>query len=183
MLAKFEKDGRALRTITKDGEPWFVNKDACDALGISKYRDALSHLDEDERASMKMDTLGGTQTVSIISEPGLYKLIAKSGKPQAKAFLRWLTHDVLPSIRKTGGYTGNMPTVEALSNRMVELDSKIQACEEIISAIGPRGGFGRIAPNGKAFVGMTRAYYSTRRCRTRAALRIYRSSSQLMFWP
>lgn len=97
-------DFGAIRVSTVEGEPWFVAKDVCDALGISKYRDAVSRLDDDERGSVLVDTLGGAQETSTISEPGLYKLIMRSRKPEAKAFQRWVTHEVLPAIRKTGGY-------------------------------------------------------------------------------
>lgn len=97
-------DFGAIRVSTVEGEPWFVAKDVCDALGISKYRDAVSRLDDDERGSVLVDTLGGAQETSTVSEPGLYKLIMRSRKPEAKAFQRWVTHEVLPAIRKTGGY-------------------------------------------------------------------------------
>ena len=97
-------DFGAIRVSTVEGEPWFVAKDVCDALGTSKYRDAVSRLDDDERGSVLVDTLGGAQETSTVSEPGLYKLIMRSRKPEAKAFQRWVTHEVLPAIRKTGGY-------------------------------------------------------------------------------
>lgn len=93
-----------IRVADNNGEPWFVAKDVCDALGINKYRDAVSRLDADERESVVVDTLGGKQEVSAVSEPGFYKLVMKSRKPEAKAFQRWVTHEVLPSIRKQGGY-------------------------------------------------------------------------------
>lgn len=93
-----------VRVADHNGEPWFVAKDVCDALGINKHRDAVSRLDADERESVLVDTPGGKQEVSAVSEPGFYKLVLKSRKPEAKAFQRWITHDVLPSIRKQGGY-------------------------------------------------------------------------------
>ena len=93
-----------VRVSTRDGEPWFVAKDVCDALGIAKYRDAVSRLDPDERGSVLVDTLGGAQEASAVSEPGFYKLVMRSRKPEAKAFQRWVTHEVLPAIRRTGGY-------------------------------------------------------------------------------
>lgn len=93
-----------VRVAEHNGEPWFVAKDVCDALGINKHRDAVSRLDSDERESVLVDTPGGKQEVSAVSEPGFYKLVLKSRKPEAKAFQRWITHDVLPSIRRQGGY-------------------------------------------------------------------------------
>lgn len=97
-------DFGCIRVEVIDGEPWFVAKDVCVALGIAKYRDAVSRLDPDERGSVLVDTLGGAQETSTVSEPGFYKLVMRSRKPEAKAFQRWVTHEVLPSIRRTGGY-------------------------------------------------------------------------------
>ena len=93
-----------IRVESVDGEPWFVAKDVCDVLGISKYRDAVSRLDCDERGSVLVDTPGGPQGVGTVNEPGFYKLVLRSRKPEAKAFQRWVTHEVLPAIRRTGGY-------------------------------------------------------------------------------
>ena len=98
-----------VRVSTQDGEPWFVAKDVCDALGISKYRDAVSRLDADERGSVLVDTLGGAQEANTVSEPGFYKLVMRSRKPEAKAFQRWVTHEVLPAIRRDGGYMAAKP--------------------------------------------------------------------------
>lgn len=91
----------AIRVADHDGEPWFVAKDVCDALGLSNVSVSVASLDEDERAKLNLGRQGGT---NIVSEPGFYKLVLKSRKPEAKAFQRWITHDVLPSIRKQGGY-------------------------------------------------------------------------------
>lgn len=101
----FPATGQAVRTVLVDGEPWFVAKDCCEAIGISKYRDAVAHLDVDERASAVVDTLGGPQTVSIVSEAGLYSLLMISRSPKIQTFRRWVTHEVLPAIRRTGSYS------------------------------------------------------------------------------
>lgn len=98
-----------IRAVSENGEPWFVAKDVCDALGISKYRDAVSRLDADERGSVLVDTLGGAQEANTVSEPGFYKLVMRSRKPEAKAFQRWVTHEVLPAIRRDGGYMAAKP--------------------------------------------------------------------------
>ncbi len=92
--------------VVKDehGEPWWVAKDVCGVLGIDKYRDALTRLDDDERGSVLLDTRGGEQRASTINESGLYSLILRSRKPEAKAFKKWITSVVLPAIRKHGGY-------------------------------------------------------------------------------
>lgn len=100
----FEYEGSQVRTAVIDGQTWFVAKDVCDALEIKSYRDSVSRLDEDERESVLVDTLGGKQEMTAVNESGLYTLILKSRKPEAKAFKRWVTHEVLPSIRKTGEY-------------------------------------------------------------------------------
>ena len=92
----------AIRATSVDGEPWFVAKDILNALGID--RTAMYKLDDDEKGVDSIHTLGGEQKMSIVSEPGLYKLIMRSRKPEAKQFQRWVTHEVLPAIRRTGGY-------------------------------------------------------------------------------
>ena len=93
-----------IRSAVVDGTPLFVAKDICDALGISKYRDALTRLDEDERASISVDTLGGKQSMIAVNESGLYTLVFQSRKPEARAFRKWVTGEVLPNIRKHGVY-------------------------------------------------------------------------------
>lgn len=98
--------------VDVNGEPWFVAKDVCECLDIGNSRDAVAALDEDEKGVDSIDTPGGAQEMSIISEAGLYSLILRSRKPEAKAFKRWITHEVLPAIRKTGGYgQWNLPRV------------------------------------------------------------------------
>lgn len=99
-------DFGAIRVSTVEGEPWFVAKDVCDALGLSNTTEALRNLDDDEVSNISNSEVAqnGGRAARIISEPGLYKLIMRSRKPEAKAFQRWVTHEVLPAIRKTGGY-------------------------------------------------------------------------------
>ncbi len=104
-LQTFTYNNAQVRTVEKNGEPWFVLKDVCDVLGISKYRDMASKLDEDERVSMGVDTPGGKQEMTVINESGLYFMIFHSNKPEAKPFRKWVTAEVLPSIRKTGSYS------------------------------------------------------------------------------
>lgn len=98
-----------VRIILQDNEPWFVAKDVCDCLAISKHRDAISRLDTDERGALKVDTLGGKQEMATVNEYGLYSLVMSSRKPEAKEFKRWVTHEVLPSIRKYGYYSMDIP--------------------------------------------------------------------------
>lgn len=100
----FQYGDRSVRTIVIDGEPHFVARDVCDVLGINKHRDAVSRLDDDERESVTVDTLGGRQSMAAVNESGLYSLVLRSQKPEARMFKRWITHEVLPSIRKHGRY-------------------------------------------------------------------------------
>lgn len=94
-----------IRVIERDGEPWFVGKDVAEILGYSNTRGALAkHVDEDDKGVAKCDTLGGAQEVAIINESGLYSLVLRSNLPAAKQFKRWVTSEVLPAIRKSGGY-------------------------------------------------------------------------------
>lgn len=106
-----------VRSIMVKGEPLFVAKDVCDVLGLSKYRDAFSRLDEDERMSIKVDTLGGPQDMVAVNESGLYTLVFQSRKPEAKTFRKWVTKEVLPNIRKHGFY---MTPETAMSLRNVK---------------------------------------------------------------
>ena len=95
-----------VRTIKgENNTPWFVGNDVAKALGYKNFRDALSrHVDEEDKGVVKHDTLGGSQNLAIINESGLYSLVLSSKLPQAKAFKRWVTSEVLPAIRKDGGY-------------------------------------------------------------------------------
>lgn len=97
-------EARELRTVTIDGEPWFVANDVAAILELDNPRPSLALLDDDERGVHTVDTLGGPQSLTTISEAGLYSLILRSRKAEAKAFKRWITHDVIPAIRKTGSY-------------------------------------------------------------------------------
>ena len=117
-IQTFNFNDATLRTLTdENGEPWFVAKDVCDILKISNNRDAISQLDDDEKDTVGIsDGIPGNPNKTIISEPGLYKLIMRSRKPEAKEFQRWVTHEVLPTIRKTGGY---IPTSESDSDEAI----------------------------------------------------------------
>lgn len=114
-----------VRIIPVDGELMFVAKDVCDCLEITKHRDAISRLDSDERGSVKLDTPGGKQDIAAVNEYGLYSLVLSSRKPEAKEFKRWITHDVIPAIRKTGSYSMVIPQTlpEALRAYANEVES------------------------------------------------------------
>lgn len=94
-----------IRTVQVNGEPWFVLADVCKVLEISNSRNISSRLEPDEKGVTLVDTLGGTQQMTIINESGLYTVILRSDKPQAKPFRKWVTSEVLPSIRKHGSYS------------------------------------------------------------------------------
>jgi anti-repressor protein len=101
----FNYSGNEVRTIQKDGEPWFVLKDVCTVLGISHVKDTANRLENDEVGQTEViDSIGRTQTATIINESGLYSVILRSDKPEAKPFRKWVTAEVLPSIRKHGAY-------------------------------------------------------------------------------
>ncbi len=102
-----------VRTVEREGEPWFVGKDVAQALGYKDTINALkSHVDpEDKQGGWQITTPGGTQEMTIINESGLYSLVLSSKLPTAKVFKRWITSEVIPSIRKTGGYIAAQTTL------------------------------------------------------------------------
>lgn len=108
-IFKSEQFGE-VRTIAKDGEPWFVAADVCKVLDLSNPTIAASRLDEDERAKLNLGRQGET---TIVSEAGLYTLVLGSRKPEAKAFKRWITHEVIPTIRRHGAYATET-TIESI---------------------------------------------------------------------
>ncbi len=104
------EDKDEFRVMDRNGEPWFVLSEVCRKLGISNTSDAAKRLDEDEKDDLDIiDPIGRSQKSKIINESGLYSLILTSRKPEAKRFKKWITSEVLPSIRKTGSYTGKTP--------------------------------------------------------------------------
>lgn len=111
-IQQFDFKGASLRTLTdKAGEPWFVAKDVCAVLELNNVSQALTRLDGDEKSSITLnDGTPGSPNKSIVSESGLYALVLASRKPEAHEFKRWVTHEVLPQIRRTGGY---IPTTDA----------------------------------------------------------------------
>ena len=118
----------AIRTIEKDGEPWFVGKDVATALGYNNPRDAFKkHIDEEDKGVAKCDTLGGTQETTIINESGLYSLVLSSKLPTAKKFKRWVTNEVIPSIRKHGAYM----TPETLEKVLLSPDTLMQLAQNL----------------------------------------------------
>jgi len=116
------EDFGEIRVLAIDSEPWFVAKDVCDALGLSNVTMALGRLDDDEFSSTEVtDTTGRKQQTKIVTEAGLYNLIMASKKPEARAFKRWVTHDVLPSIRSHGMYA----TPQTVERMLADPDTMI----------------------------------------------------------
>lgn len=112
-LQVFDYNGSVVRTVEKDNDVWFVAKDVCDILGIQNSNDTVRKvLDDDEKGVAKIYTPGGFQDMTVINEAGLYTLMLRSNKNEAKPFRRWVTHDVLPAIRKTGSYCVNTDNLE-----------------------------------------------------------------------
>ncbi len=126
-IIPFEYNSRQVRTIVKDGEPWFVAKDVCDILEISNSRDAISRLDEDEKDVAITDTPGGKQNMTIISESGVYALVFTSRKEEAENFKRWVRKEVIPSIRKHGAYM----TPETIEKVLSDPDTIIRLATEL----------------------------------------------------
>lgn len=129
-----------IRTTTVDDVPWFVGKDVAMVLGYSNPRDAINkHVDDEDKGVTKCDTLGGKQQIVIINESGLYSLILSSKLPTAKKFKRWVTSEVLPSIRQTGGYIAEQsakqipsPAAEKRAHAMV-LNAKTRAAKQLMN--------------------------------------------------
>lgn len=125
-----------VRTVQLDGEAWLVGKDVAEALGYKNPRDALTrHVDEEDKGVVKHDTLGGEQDLTIINESGLYSLVLSSKLPGAKRFRRWVTSEILPTLRRQGTYTMQPPksAMELLrlqSKAMFELDERVNALED-----------------------------------------------------
>lgn len=134
-------DTLILRGFLRDGEPWFVAQDVAAALDYSVAKDMTRNLDDDEKGGQIVPTLGGDQEMTVINESGLYSAILKSRKPEAKAFKKWVTSEVLPSIRKTGSYTAPSATSKVAQD--------IEALEVLAR-------FLNVAPSGK--ITMARAY-------------------------
>lgn len=114
----------AIRAVEQNGEPWFVAADVCRALELGEAHVAMRRLDDDEKGRCSIPTPGGEQEMTIVSEPGLYSLVLGSRKPEAKAFKKWITHEVIPSIRKHGAYM----TPETLEAAILNPDTMIKLC-------------------------------------------------------
>jgi prophage antirepressor-like protein/mRNA-degrading endonuclease toxin of MazEF toxin-antitoxin module len=138
----FNYQGNQVRTVLKDGEPWFCAKDVCDILKHSNSRVAVDRLDEDEKGVSKVYTPGGIQDMTVVNEAGLYSLVLTSNLPEAKAFKRWITHEVIPQIRKTGSYSVKpMSELEILKksvDMLIEQKQKLAQVEDKLETVNHR---------------------------------------------
>ncbi len=132
-VEQYQFGEQKVRVIDRDGESWWIARDVCAVLAIRNVGDALSSLDADEKGVANADTLGGQQEMATINESGLYSLILRSRKPEAKAFKKWVTSEVLPAIRRTGQYQPTTAEVDtALTARLAEIAHK----EHVVPASG-----------------------------------------------
>lgn len=134
-----------VRTLIKDGQPWFVGKDVAEILGFSNPRDAIStHVFPEDKGVETIDTPGGRQQVTVINESGLYALVFGSRLDTAKRFKHWVTSDVLPSIRQNGGYIanqGNLSDAEILAKAVLVAQNVIAQKDKLISELKPKAEF------------------------------------------
>ena len=155
MIFHYE-DQRDFRTFEIDGEPWFVLSDVCRALEIKNPSDAAARLDDDEKGIAPIETLRGTQRLLIINESGLYSVVLRSDKPEARRFKKWITSEVLPSIRRTGAYgrrgiprfirryNDNWDRIDEgclsiISELAIRLWGRLERVGHIIADFGPNG--------------------------------------------
>lgn len=129
-----------VRTVSVDNEPWFFAKDVCDALSIATNH-VRESLDEDEVSNLRSTEIGpefGGKAPLIVSEAGLYSLILKSRKPEAKAFKRWITHEVIPAIRKTGGYHVPQSPAEQMAQGLLAAQKLLAEKDKRIEEMRPK---------------------------------------------
>ena len=136
-LSVFRYDGADVRTVTIDGEPWFVLADLTRVLGLSQFR--TDRLDGDLiRSHPIADRTGRSQMTNIVSESGMYEVVIRSDKPEAAAFRRWITSEVLPSIRRTGAYVAAETPEQLLARALVTAQGVIERKDEHIAELTPR---------------------------------------------
>ena len=149
-IFKNEQFGEIRTMLDEKGQPWFVGKDVAEMLGYKKSRNALmAHVDaDDKKDALIQGPLGGPQNMTIINESGLYSLVLASKLPQAKAFKRWVTSEVLPQIRKTGGYIPlkdkdgrELSDLEIMCRAMIIMKKSIEQKEQLIANLQPKADY------------------------------------------
>lgn len=135
----FDYKGSKVRVKKENKEIWFAAVDICNILDIYDHNQSTRNLDEDEKGMFNIQTPGGIQKTTFVNEPGMYSLVLKSRKPEAKKFKRWITHDVIPEIRKTGQYAAKPRSVEDLiimqAESVKELKQKVDHQEKQIKSM------------------------------------------------
>ena len=166
-LKVFNYEGSTVRTVVKNGCPCWVLKDVCSVLEIGNNRNVTARLDEDEKGVHSVDTPGGRQDVTIINESGLYNVILRSDKPEAKKFKRWVTHEVLPTIRQHGLYATDellanpdflikaLQELKAARAKNAELTTAIGIQEQQIAEMKPKASYYDVVLNCKDAVSIT----------------------------
>lgn len=128
-----------VRTVVIDDEPWFVAADVCRALDIGNSRQAVTRLDDDEKNTVTLnDGIPGNPEKTVVNEPGLYSLVLGSRKPEAKAFKRWITHEVIPAIRKTGGYHVPQSPAEQMAQGLLAAQKLLAEKDKRIEEMRPK---------------------------------------------
>lgn len=128
-----------VRTVVIDDEPWFVAADVCRALDIGNSRQAVTRLDDDEKNTVTLnDGIPGNPEKTVVNEPGLYSLVLGSRKPEAKAFRRWITHEVIPAIRKTGGYHVPQSPEEQMAQGLLAAQKLLAEKDKRIEEMRPK---------------------------------------------
>lgn len=175
-LTPFTYIGRQVRVLTRDGSPWFVLADVCGVLDLSNPTMVAKSIDEDDLSTAEViDSMGRNQTARVVAEPGVYQLVFQSRKPEAREFRRWVTREVLPTIRQTGSYTAELPKdypsalralasqfeeKQALAARNAELEPAAQAWDELVDAgttLDVAAAAKKLRENG-VLIGRTRLY-------------------------
>ena len=145
-IIPFEFESHALRVnLDAAGQPWFVAADVCAALELPETHKAIARLDDDEKGRNSIPTPGGQQEMSVVNESGLYSLVLGSRKPEAKRFKRWITHEVLPSIRKTGSYTSTTSVAALPSPTQDRVSSLLLIGEAVARVPGVKHGIAMAA--------------------------------------
>ena len=145
-LVPFQYEGASVRTVVIDGEPWFVLADLCKALGLtnaSVYAERLRVIGEVTRLYPIADSLGRAQQATIVSEAGMYEVVIRSDKPEAVNFRRWITAEVLPTIRRTGSY-GAAPALtddEVIHRALQITNRRVEALTAKVNELAPKAGF------------------------------------------
>jgi anti-repressor protein len=146
-LQLFEYEGRNVRTVVIDGEPWFVLADLCTVLEIANSRNVAARLDEAGVRQTDISSGGQRRSVTIVNESGMYEVVIRSDKPEAVTFRRWLTNEVLPQIRKTGSYGAPQLTgPELMAHALIEANKTLESQAQQIEALtGPANSWDKLA--------------------------------------